>query len=160
MIETPGASALLTDTSSTLPPSATTPPAERETAFARLQELRRDPDFRAALIRGEADAVQKLHELRRSVSAPTALVINGQLTEGQVASALDRLQESGALSAAEVEQVRERTPVSAEEYKLAAQELARLKRDSEWVAKLHAGDQEARARWDRLHIIITSRIQS
>jgi len=91
------------------------------------------------------------------MAQPTGLVINGQITEGMRQMATDALQESGALSEAELAQIGQ--PISREEAKLAQQELARLKRDKEWVKRLYDSDREARARWDRLHILTIAPIK-
>jgi hypothetical protein len=135
-------------------PSVTAPPDHRAEAYARIGVLQRDPAFQARLIRGESEAVQEWAALKVTMAQPTSLVVNGQLTEGHLANARDRLQESGALSAAELQQVGQ--PVSAEEMKLAAHELTRLKRDKDFVRKLFDGDRQCRGQWDRLHIIISS----
>jgi hypothetical protein len=156
MTDTPatvGATALMGDGST--PTTAT--PDHRAQAYAKLGELGRDPDFQRRVIAGDAAARKELADLKLTVAQPTGLVVRGKLTDGQLAMATDALQESGALTDAEIQQIGQ--PISKEESKLAHQELSRLKRDKGFITKLYDGDREARARWDRLHILITSPIK-
>jgi hypothetical protein len=63
------------------------------------------------------------------------------------------------LPAEVLQQVREQRPVSLDEYKAAAAELARLKKDRAFVARYMDGDRAAATRMALCHIIIGSPIQ-
>ena len=155
-IDPVGASALMNNREPVPTPTTTTLSA-REQAYTKLGELSRDPDFQRRVIAGDAAARQELAALKLTAAQPTGLVVRGELTSGQLAMATDALQESGALSEAELAQIGQ--PISREESKLAHHELGRLKRDKGFVTRLYDGDREARARWDRLHILTTAPIK-
>src|SRR5215831_12105773 len=123
-----GASALM-DNRAPVPTPTTTTPSAREQAYTKLGELSRDPDFQRRVISGDAAARQQLADLKLTAAQPTGLVIRGQPTDGMRQMEYDRLQEYGNLSAEELQQYKEGTPISREEARMAHQELARLKRD-------------------------------
>lgn len=151
-----GISALLSDATA----AATAPAAGREQAFAKLSELRSDQGFQERLLRNDTAAVSELQSLRLQALKPTKIVVGAGPQAEHVEYMLDKLQERAGLSAEELEQIRVGTPISAQEFKFAQQELLRCKRDQEFVKKLFAGDPAAQAKWSRLHVLTTSKIST
>jgi MoxR-like ATPase len=155
--DTPGASALL--------PSGDLPPEERsvsvQKAWTRLDEIRKSPGTQEALARGDRELSEEIKSLTALTRTPTGIRVNElpDRTPEARQSIADTWSEFADLPAEVLQQVRERRPVSLDEYKLALAEKKRLFADKEWVRKYFDGDRAARTRMALISIITTSEVR-
>lgn len=146
--------------------SGATPPAEpvspsREQAFARLDAMQRSPAFAELLIRNDPAARAELKAVRDVVNTPTGLRMfeRPDSIETGRESVVNTWSNFADLPPEVLQQVRERRPVSADEFKLAQAERKRLMADREFVKKYFDGDRDARRRMSLVSIILGSEIK-
>jgi PAS domain-containing protein len=152
-----GASSLLGSDPAT--PPVTTTETMRADAYRNIEAWKRDPEFQGRLLKGDADARRQLEDARRAMAAPTGLVVNGQLHEGQINTALDRYQEVSGLSDRQIEHVRTHEAITMDEARFWKHEKERLLQDGEFRERLYRGDRSARNYWSRVHAGLVSPIK-
>jgi hypothetical protein len=168
MNNTPGPSDLLNNNGGTPPADAGMTAGQ---AFERLAELRRDVRFQEDLARGTPEARAKVEELARAVTNGSAIAGKGvdpaSLGPGAAAAAaardklaiestIDSMRNVVDISDDVANMIRNNTPVSAQEQKMAAQERSRLMNDPDFVKAYLGGNRAARQRMVLIDII-TSR---
>jgi len=151
-----GASALLS--SSEAPPA---PSVSVQQAYERLGQMRADSRFQELLVRGDAAALHELKTLTALTRLPTGIQVN--VKPDQTPEARENVADTWAsradLPPEVLQQVRERRPVSAEEYKRAVQMKKQLHSDKAWVSRFLAGDREAGRQSALISIILGSQIK-
>ena len=139
------------------------PPASsltREQAAAQIESLKADREWTDRYLKGGAAELKQMRELTQRVTTSTGDLAADQdarlvaQREQQIAT----WQRTADLPPAVVDQLRNQSPVSRQEYDRASQEKARLMRDKEWTKKLLDGDREANTRWALVNIILGSRV--
>jgi hypothetical protein len=152
----PGASSLFGDTPAAPPPTETS--AARATATAEIARLKADPAFHQRLLKGEADALNIVAQLQRTLNSPTQVVIGGEPNPAEIQQRLDSWTAFADLDPAVTEQIRNGTPVSQAEFKLAQQTKSRLMADREWVKRYLDGGMKERQQMSLVSIILSSQI--
>jgi hypothetical protein len=146
----PGASALMNG-APVEPRSVST-----EQAWARLDHMRNAPDIQVALAKGDKGLTAELKNLIAQSPTPSGVQV-GVVPDG-TPQARENIADTWAgfadLPADVLQQVRERRPVTAEEYQHAAAEKKLLFRDKDWVRKYFDGDRAARTKMALISIII------
>ncbi len=155
MVETVGASALLNSSASEQPEPS------RADAFARRVELGHSEEFRARLEKGEPAAVEEVRRLNSGITKFDVANI-GEAAEAR--EMLDREQRVERWRAhadipdAIAEQIRQNTPVSRAEYRMAEQEKKRMLADADFRKEYFSGNRAARLRMALVSIILGSKI--
>jgi hypothetical protein len=153
---TPGASALMNGAPAE-PRSVST-----EQAYARLNQMRNSPDIQVALAKGDKELTAELKNLIAQTRTPSGIQV-GVVPDGTPqarADIADTWAGFADLPAEVLQQVRERRPVSTEEYQRAAAEKKQLFRDKEWVRKYFDGDRAARRQMALISIILGSEVRA
>jgi hypothetical protein len=129
---------------------------QREAAFATMQKLRADPDYRAAYLRGNATVKAEVQAAHEATLTPTKLKIYGKDAPEDRASMIGSLQNFADVPEAVQKQLYEGQAVSAEEQKFAQQTKNRLMQDKDWVRKYLDGGRAERQQMVLLNTILTS----
>lgn len=175
---TPGASSILGPAPNTttlldgstvpLPPAQGDMPAIavlRSQAMADNERRKGDPAVRERLLRGDAHELAEQQRINRILTSPTGTFYGGQQTEAEVeqhqqgwntfigASMVDiHGPELGARIEAEM---RNNTPITPSEFRMAKTVIAEMKSSEEVQRALKAGNPRVRARWSLAHNMIT-----
>lgn len=131
-----------------------------EQAYARLDHMRNSPDIQAALARGDRDLSAELKNLIAQTRTPSGVQIN--VAPDSTAAARESVADvwrGWGVPEDVLQQVRERRPVSADEYKRALALKKQFHGSKDWVRKLFDGDIEARRQSALISIILGSEIQ-
>jgi hypothetical protein len=136
-------------------PQLETTQGQREAAFATLQRLRSDADFKEKYLRRDDATVKAVEEAHRLTTTPTKLTVRGRPVE-EVASMIGAIENFSSLAPEVVEQLKSGAPVSAEEQKWAKQRKSQLMQDKAWVTKYLDGDRAERQQMILLNAILTS----
>jgi hypothetical protein len=166
MTEAPaGASALF----SPIPGSAPEGELTAAQAFARRSELVNDAEFKTKLDRGDPAARGEIEKISRGLAGDLLLGSNinpaqfGPKAAEQHAAAgalarekmIDGLRMTAAIDEGVADMIRNSTPVSKNERRMAQQEMSRLKADPDFVKAYLAGNRDARTRMTLCNIILT-----
>jgi hypothetical protein len=153
----PGASALL---GAKLPDIDTA--TVRAEGHAERQALLSDVKFREAFARGDPDAVTKMRsalaKVQRYDFAGNALPEDQQKARefAEREGLIDAMKRVADINDDVANMIRNQTPVSAAERKLAEQEMARLKADREFCKKYFDGSRAERTRMTLLNVILSA----
>jgi hypothetical protein len=101
----------------------------RSDAMGRINQLKGDAAFQQLLLKGDPHALNEVQRLQRIINSPTQTVIGGEPNAQEVQQRLDTWSNYAHLDPTVLEQVRNGTPVSPAEFKLAQQTKARLMSD-------------------------------
>jgi hypothetical protein len=129
----------------------------RSDAMARITALKQDVAFQDRLLRGGMAELAEVQRLQKIVNSPTSTIVGG-VDPGQVQQRLDSWTNFADLTPEVTEQLRNGTPVSPAEYKMAQQTKARLMADREWAKRYLDGGMKERQQMSLVSIILSSQI--
>jgi hypothetical protein len=153
MSNTPGASDLAAAGASA--PAVTTQEV-RQAAFATLQRLRADGDYRAAYLRGDPVTHAEVKAAHEATLTPTALKVHGKDAPEDRASMIGSLQKFAYLPDSVVGRLYRGDPCTAELQAWAKDFKGRLFQDGSWTRKYLDGGQLERSMLLELNEILTS----
>jgi hypothetical protein len=162
-LPTSGASALLGDAPAVDPslplgtPELPQISRIRSDAMARILAAKADPVFQERLLRGDAAALADVQRWQKIINSPTQTIVGG-VDPGQVQQRLDSWNKFADLTPEVTEQLRNGTPVTPAEYKMAQQTKARLMSDKAWCARYLDGGRLERQQMSLVSIILSSQI--
>jgi hypothetical protein len=154
MSDAPGASELMNNPADT--PGVTASQPQREAAFAVMQRLRADPEYRAAYLRGDATTKAEVQAAHATTLAPTVLKIYGKDAPEDKAAMVGSIQGFANIPETVQRQLYQGEAVSAEEQKWAKQQKSQLMQDKDWVRKYLDGGRAERQQMVLLNTILTS----
>jgi hypothetical protein len=139
-----------------------TPPAEltREQALARHQQIMADPtmeDWRAAFAKGDIAKREEFAALHRVIEKldpedlPATQEARAKLEREKV---VDHLRSTADIPDPVADMIRNDTPVSAQERRLAEQERGKLMTDPDFVKQWLSGQRAARTRMTLVDVIL------
>ena len=149
----PGAFDLIAPAANTFP--VTTQPA-REAAFATMQKLRADPDYKAAYLRGDAQTKTEVTAAHQTINTATALKVHGKDAPEDRAAMIGSIQGFADVPETVQRQLYQGEAVSAEEQKWAKQQRSLLMQDREWSRRYLDGGRAERQQMVLLNTILTS----
>lgn len=129
---------------------------QREQAFATIQKLRADPDYKAAYLRGDKAVQAEVAAAHKTTLTPTALKIHGKAAPEDRASMIGSLQNFADVPEAVQRQLYQGEAVSAEEQKWAKQQRSLLMADKDFVRAYLDGARGPRQQLLLLNAILTS----
>jgi hypothetical protein len=100
----------------------------RSDAMGRINQLKGDAAFQQLLLKGDPHALNEVQRLQRIINSPTQTIVGG-VDPSQIQRRLDSWTSFADLTPEVTEQIRNGTPVSPAEFKLAQQTKARLMSD-------------------------------
>jgi hypothetical protein len=137
-------------------PSPITTQQVREAAFATMQKLRADPDYKAAYLRGDKTIHAEVTAAHAAINTPTALKIHGKDAPEDRAAMIGSLQNFADVPEPVQRQLYQGEAVSAAEQKWARSEKSRCMTDRDWCQRYLDGGQNERQRMLLLNTILTS----
>jgi hypothetical protein len=129
----------------------------RSDAMAKIAALKIDSAFQERLLRGGMAELAEVQRLQKIVNSPTQTIVGG-VDPGQVQQRLDSWNKFADLTPEVTEQLRNGTPVTPAEYKMAQQTKARLMSDKAWCARYLDGGMRERQQMSLVSIILSSQI--
>jgi hypothetical protein len=129
----------------------------RSDAMASILAAKADPAFQERLLRGDKAALADVQRWQKIINSPTQTIVGG-VDPGQVQQRLDTWAAFADLTPEVTEQLRNGTPVTSAEYKLAVQTKARLVSDKAWCARYLDGGRVERQQMSLVSIILSSQI--
>lgn len=151
-----GASALLGNDT---PSPASEAQISRAEAYAKRDALMRDPVWREAYMKNDPEKVRQMKEV---LAGATRFDLNNM---GETIAARETVEREQIINSfrrvadipdAVAEQIRQQTPITRAELKLAEQERAKLMADREFVKRLLSGERAARTRMALVNILLGS----
>lgn len=128
----------------------------REQAFATMQKLRADPDYKAAFLRGDAQTKAEVIAAHQTINTPTALRVHGKSAPEDRAAMIGSIQVFADVSEAVQRQLYQGEAVSVEEQTWAKRQKSQLMQDKDWVRKYLDGGRAERQQMVLLNTILTS----